>query len=121
MIVIDHPADSSLDGEHETSTEIYSVKPNPTLNPKQVHQETRSELNDTPVTCHSKYSAVNPVHTSSIPNSRIIKISTTGPRPCGTICPVRKNNRLGTQRRNVWILRKCGSVGIYGRMLRKMD
>jgi hypothetical protein len=110
-----------LDGEHEISTVIYSDKLNPTPNPKPAHHVIKSVQSDTQVIFPSKLSVANQELTLSIPNNHTTEISHTDHPLYGIIYPCRLINQVGIPKRNVWILHKCGSVEIYGRMLLKMD
>lgn len=111
----------ATDGELETSKETSSVKPNPTPNPKPVLLETRSVPNATPPISPSRPSAANPVPTSSIPNKVTIEESNTVQVIKLTISVALSIHLNGMRILSAWTVLRCGSVGIYGRMLREVD
>ena len=117
-LMTDHTTNAAPDGEHEISKETCSDKQNPVPSPKLAHHETRSAPNDMPPISPSKPFAANPEHTSSIQNNHTTAASTTVRPTWPKTCRQVKRQSNGIQRVNVWIPRKCGSVGICGRMRR---
>lgn len=104
------------DGERGISKATCSDKQNQTPSPKLVRQETRPERNDTPNICPSRHSAANPEPTSSTRNNPTTVESTTEPRTSRKTCHRTRPRSNGIPSRSAWIRRRCGSVGICGRM-----